>query len=100
MDLFALNAEKLNYNKMRELIIIIATIALMLFTSCEEKEPIRKGDVMAWIDTENPFHPICDTVKILDIKGDYCLLERRYKGSIWTSSDRTKLIGKLYTKIK
>ena len=84
---------------MRKIIIIIATIALMLFSSCEEKEPIRKGDVLIY-SNENPFNPITDTIVILDIKDNYCLYELTYKGKKSTSSDRIKWIEGLYTKIK
>ena len=84
---------------MRKLIIIIATLALILCSSCEEKEPIRKGDVMVY-SSENPFNPITDTIVILDIKDNFCLYEISYKGKKSTTSDRIKWIERLYTKIK
>lgn len=83
---------------MKKIIIILTTIALI--SSCENKEPIKKGDVLVWIDSTNAFRPMNDTITILDIKGKYCLYEKHYKGEVYTESDRVKWIEKIYTKIK
>jgi hypothetical protein len=79
---------------------LIIAISVVLLTSCEEKNPIKKGDVMVWIDYTNAFHPINDTITILDIKGDYCLYEKSYKDYKYKESNRVKWIKKIYTKIK
>ncbi len=85
---------------MKKIITIIIALLIGIISGCEKKEPIKKGDVMVWIDSANVFHPINDTITILDIKGNYCLYEKTYRDNKYEESDRVKWIERVYTKIK